>query len=522
MLYSSKKEINTLAEHGDLELDERGDPEEEMAHDALNAPLHILRAIYELQMKRTDSFFLEVQKRFDGDELTTDERIRSLAQRWQPSKSLRLEEQSVKAVDTDMIILPCLSRPARCDQATAESNPVTQKLISSTESELQQSYARQRRSKSAALLHKELNCKSKRAVRDYLFRVNEATAVLYARHVLASLLAEWPGHVPVSEDILELSGPAHMTYILDMFMQLEEKHQWEKILQKVLQGCRENMLGTMALAACQFMEEPGMEVQVRESKHPYNNNTNFEDKVHIPGAIYLSIKFDSQCNTEEGCDELAMSSSSDFQQDRHNFSGSQQKWKDFELPGDTLYYRFTSDMSNTEWGYKFTVTAGHLGRFQTGFEILKQMLSEERVVPHLPLAKIWEWLVGVACRQTGHQRLKAIHLLLRIVRCCTHSDLCDLALLKPLWQLFTHMEYGLFEDVTQPGILLPLHRALTELFFVAENRAQELGLLQDYLLALTTDDHLLRCAAQALQNIAAISLAINYPNKATRLWNVEC
>lgn len=553
MLYSSKKEINTLTEQGDLELDDRGDQEEEvdrpvnspgepeqkkldplesldeptricflMAHDALNAPLHILRAIYELQMKKTDSFFLEVQKRFDGDELTTDERIRSLAQRWQPSRSLRLEEQSAKAVDTDMIILPCLSRPARSDQATPESNPVTQKLISSTESELQQSYAKQRRSKSAALLHKELNCKSKRAVRDYLFRVNEATAVLYARHVLASLLSEWPGHVPVSEDILELSGAAHMTYILDMFMQLEEKHQWEKILQKVLQGCREDMLGTMALAACQFMEEPGMEVQVRESKHPYNNNTSFEDKVHIPGAIYLSIKFDPQCNTEEGCDELAMASSSDFQQDRHNFSGSQQKWKDFELPGDTLYYRFTSDMSNTEWGYRFTVTAGHLGRFQTGFEILKQMLSEERVVPHLPLAKIWEWLVGVACRQTGHQRLKAIHLLLRIVRCCTHSDLCDLALLKPLWQLFTHMEYGLFEDVTQPGILLPLHRALTELFFVTENRAQELGLLQEYLLALTTEDHLLRCAAQALQNIAAISLAINYPNKATCLWNVEC
>ncbi|KAM5273501.1 zinc finger ZZ-type and EF-hand domain-containing protein 1 [Ctenodactylus gundi] len=553
MLYSSKKEISTLTEHGDLELDERGDQEEDverpvsspgepeqkkldplegldeptricflMAHDALNAPLHILRAIFELQMKKTHSFFLEVQKRFDGDALATDERIRSLAEKWQPSRSLRLEEQSAKAVDTDMIILPCLSQPVRCDQATAESNPVTQKLISSTESELQQSYAKQRRSKSATLLHKELNCKSKRAVRDYLFRVNEATAVLYARHVLASLLAEWPEQVPVSEDVLELSGPAHMTYILDMIMQLEEKHQWEKILRKVLQGCRENMLGTMALAACQFMEEPGMEVQVRESKHPYNNNTSFEDKVHIPGAFYLSIKFDSQCNTEEGCDELAMSSSSDFQQDRHNFSGSHQKWKDFELPGDTLYYRFTSDMSNTEWGYKFTVTAGHLGRFQTGFEILKQMLSEERVVPHLPLAKIWEWLVGVACRQTGHQRLKAIHLLLRIVGCCTHSDLCDLALLKPLWQLFTHMEYGLFEDVMQPGILLPLHRALTELFFVTENRAQELGVLQDYLLALTTDDHLLRCAAQALQNIAAISLAINYPNKATRLWNVEC
>lgn len=36
------------------------------------------------------------------------------------------------------------------------------------------------------------------------------------------------------------------------------------------------------------------------------------------------------------------------------------------LLGDTLYYRFMSDMSNTEWGYKFTITGGHRGRFQTG------------------------------------------------------------------------------------------------------------------------------------------------------------
>ncbi|XP_068021475.1 zinc finger ZZ-type and EF-hand domain-containing protein 1 isoform X1 [Melanerpes formicivorus] len=549
MLYSSKKEISSLAEREDTELEEReqdqdveqpvigpADPEQNkldplegldeatkicflMTHDALNAPLHILRAMYELQMKRTDSFFLEVQKRFDGDVITTDERIRTLAQKWQPSKRLRLEEQSSKAVDTDMIILPCLSKPVLCDKATEESNPVAQKLITNTESDLQLSYAKQRRTKSSILLHKELDSRSKKAVRDYLYRVNEATAVLYARHVLASLLAEWPDNVAISEEILDLSGPAHMTYILDMLMQLEEKQLWEKILQKVLHGCSEGMLGTMALTACQFMEEPGMAVQMRESKHPYNNNTNFEDKVHIPGAIYLSIKFDSQCNTEEGCDELLMASSSDFQQDRHSFSGSPQKWNDFELPGDTLYYRFTSDMSNTEWGYKFTVTAGHLGRFQTGFEILKQMLSEERVVPHLPLARIWEWQVGVACRQTGHQRLKAIHLLLKIVQCSTQRD-CDLTLLKPLWQLFTHMENNLCHDMAKPGILLPLHRALAELFFVTENRVAELGTLQEYLLALNTEDHLHRCTAQALRNIAAISLAINYPNKSTALWNV--
>lgn len=59
--------------------------------------------------------------------------------------------------------------------------------------------------------------------------------------------------------------------------------------------------------------------------------------------------------------------------------------------------------------------------FSPGFEILKQMLSEERVIPHLPLTKIWEWQVGVACRQTGHQRLKAIHLLLKIVQCSSQG-----------------------------------------------------------------------------------------------------
>uniref|UniRef100_A0A5F8H4L4 Zinc finger ZZ-type and EF-hand domain containing 1 n=1 Tax=Monodelphis domestica TaxID=13616 RepID=A0A5F8H4L4_MONDO len=490
-----------------------------MTHDALNAPLPILRAMYELQMKRTDSFFLEVQRRFDGDVIATDDRIRALAQKWQPRKRPRLEELSARAVDTDMIVLPCWSRPAACDQAAEESDPVTQKLIAGTESDLRLSYAKQRRAKSAGLLHKELGARAKgAATRAYLHRVNEATAVLYARHVLASLLAQWPEPVPITVDVLELASPAQMAYILDTLMQLEERQLWEKILEKALLGCSHDMLGPVALTACQFMEEPGTAVQVCESKHPYSNNTTFEDKVHIPGAIYLSVKFDPQCSTEEGCDELAVASSSDFQQDRHSFSGSKQKWTDFELPGDTLYYRFTSDMSNTEWGYKFTVTAGHLGRFQTGFEILKKMLSEERVVPHLPLARIWEWQVGVACRQTGHQRLKAIHLLLKIVQCSTPSDLCDLTLLKPLWKLFAQMEKGLCQDVGQSSVLLPLHRALTELFFVTENRVQELGSLQDYLLALTTDDYLLCCTAQALRNIAAISLAINYPNKSTSVW----
>ncbi|MEE6469872.1 hypothetical protein FKM82_008802 [Ascaphus truei] len=543
MLYSSKKETSALPERAesrgekqdydlDLAIDfDRNidlgpiepDPLQgldeatkiclEMTRDTFHAPLHILRAIYEMQMKQIDSFFLEVQERFDGNS-GVDEKVKKIAQKWQARKSLVSEEQSVKGV-----VSPCTPKPVHWEKATEESNPVSQKLIVTSENDLQLSFAKQRRTKSSILLRKKLDSRSKIAIRDCLYHVNEATAVVYSRHVLASLLAEWPDGVQLNEDILELSGPADITYILNMLMHLEEKQLWEKILQKVLGGCSGSILGTVALTACQFMEERGTAVKVCESKHPYNNNTNFEDKVHIPGAIYFSIKFDPQCNTEEGCDELVISSSSDFKQDEHRFSGSPQKWVDFELPGDTLFYRFTSDMSCTEWGYKFTVSAGHRGRFQTGFEILKQMLSDQKVVPHLPVSGIWNWQVGVACRQTGHQRLKAIHLLLKILQLGPVRD-CDLRLLRPLWPLFTQMESTAGQDTSSSGVLQPLHRALTELFFIAENRANELGCLQDYLLSLARDDQLCHYTAQALKNIAAISFAINYPNKSTSAWTV--
>ncbi|XP_073471151.1 zinc finger ZZ-type and EF-hand domain-containing protein 1 isoform X2 [Aquarana catesbeiana] len=544
MLYSSKKETSHISEKNEpspvkpeqdkdtesptvdvvqkkpnpLEgLDETTKTCFQVIHEAHNVPLHILRAIYEMEKKSTESFLEDIQKRFDGNTAMIDEKVKKMAQKWQPLKSPKSEERLLNVTDTDMIVPPCLMKPVPCDKATEESNPVNQKLIVTNESDLQVAYAKQKRTKSSILLRKELDSRGKIAARDYLYHVNEATAVVYARHVLASLLAEWPDGVPLKEDILELSGPAHITYILNMLMHLEEKQLWEKILQKVLGGCSGVMLGTVAVTACQFMEEPGTAVQVRESKHPYNNNTIFEDKVHIPGAIYLSIKFDPMCNTEEGCDELVISSSSDFKQDLHRFSGLPKKWIDFELPGDTLFYRFTSDMSFTEWGYKFTVAAGHRGRFQTGFEILKQMLSDQRVVPHLPLPSIWEWQVDVACRQTGHQRLKAIHLLLKLLQLGPVRD-CDFKLLRPLWPVFTSMENAAYQDAASCGVLLPLHRSLTELFFIAENRASELGCLQDFLISLTTDEQISVYTEQALKNIASISFAINYPNKSTSAW----
>lgn len=195
--------------------------------------------------------------RFDGNEIKTDETIRTLAQKWQPSRRPHSEERNAKAVDTDMIMVSCVvslkylpplrmspiavvlcvlifailpqSKPSHCEKATEEINVVAQKLISNSESDMQLSYSKQRRTKSSALLHKELDVRSNRTVRQYLVKVNEAIATLYARHVLALLLADWPAEMPMSDEALELSGASHMAYILDMLMQLEEKQHWEKV-----------------------------------------------------------------------------------------------------------------------------------------------------------------------------------------------------------------------------------------------------------------------------------------------------
>ena len=57
--------------------------------------------------------------------------------------------------------------------------------------------------------------------------------------------------------------------------------------------------------------------------------------------------------------------------------------------GDTLYFKFTSDSSNNEWGYKFTVSGGRQGRFDTGYTILNTVLSGTQGVRYGKDTSIW-------------------------------------------------------------------------------------------------------------------------------------
>ncbi|KAL0221363.1 hypothetical protein RCL1_001217 [Eukaryota sp. TZLM3-RCL] len=97
-----------------------------------------------------------------------------------------------------------------------------------------------------------------------------------------------------------------------------------------------------------------------ESIHPYDHNQNARDSCTFPGATKLEISFDPDCATEDGCDYLEF-----FEKPGNDATvifkatgrRGTEKWKEkVSIKGDTVYFRFKSDGSVNDWGYKFTVT----------------------------------------------------------------------------------------------------------------------------------------------------------------------
>ncbi len=89
----------------------------------------------------------------------------------------------------------------------------------------------------------------------------------------------------------------------------------------------------------------------------------------------------------------------------------------------------------------------------------------------------------------------------------------DLGLLLPLWKLYNKMPD--FSDGEPTTIASPLCRALTELFFVAENLALEWDRVREYLWSLMLPEEACDWLVRGVLDVAAVSLVIGYSNKAT-------
>jgi hypothetical protein len=90
-----------------------------------------------------------------------------------------------------------------------------------------------------------------------------------------------------------------------------------------------------------------------ESQHPYINSLAVDQCISVPGAERLIIEFDPQCSTENNCDHLRFYKNEGRVNVLKEFTGK--SFSNFEVEGSVVYFAFTSDGSNVDWGYKFKV-----------------------------------------------------------------------------------------------------------------------------------------------------------------------
>ncbi|KAK3091739.1 hypothetical protein FSP39_022268 [Pinctada imbricata] len=520
-----KSDVNKV--FGDL--DEKTKVMFETLHSDLKLPLDVLRVIYDMNNKNPDDVVKAIVENLERSARAKED-IKRLSQKWESIVHAKTPEAALASASSDKIIdtgihyHPVFKYTNRClDKASEEEWVENQKLIQTPDNDLEDDIQKTQRSKSAELLKQELEKQGRKSSREYIYKVNMAMSVLYARQVLTSLLAKWPAHGPViNTELLGCKDIQQIPCVLDLLNKSESKSRFQMVVDRVVHHCERESLIPIASTAGQFMEEVTLSSITKESPHDYKEDAAVKEKIQLPGASCLRISFDNKCSLKGSCDSLVFSSTCDLLQNKHEFSmENSSNWASFQIPGDTVYYEFcctTSKDGKSGWGYKFTVTAGTRDSFETGYAILNKVLSTDLALS-LPLKELWEILVYVSTKQTGQQRLKAIQLLLKIIH--TQASLppdsvmdLDLGLLKPLWIMYNNSTKS---EVMTGTLVTPVIRALTELFLQVESLAMDRGIVTQYLLAIQDIDEIRKVVGQGIMNVAAIGIMINYPNYATEL-----
>jgi hypothetical protein len=99
-----------------------------------------------------------------------------------------------------------------------------------------------------------------------------------------------------------------------------------------------------------------------ESAHPYPHNANIIESWDFPGANEIVIEFDPKSATERGCDILEIYTNSrrergDLLASLHGGSRNECWRQRISTAADHITFRFVSDRSVNDWGYKATIRA---------------------------------------------------------------------------------------------------------------------------------------------------------------------
>ena len=121
------------------------------------------------------------------------------------------------------------------DKATEEEWIENQKLIQTPDNDIEDDIQKSQRSKSAELLKQELEKQGRKTSREFIYKVNMAMSVLYARQVLTSLLAHWPGYGPViNAELLGCKDVQQIPCVLDLLNKSESRDRFQMVMNNVL------------------------------------------------------------------------------------------------------------------------------------------------------------------------------------------------------------------------------------------------------------------------------------------------
>lgn len=200
-------------------------------------------------------------------------------------------------------------------------------------------------------------------------RREQATKAL---QVLGKLVARWGlADTALLQQLLEKSGDMYRLLEPAVSQHADAQVQRTLWLDTVTQLCH----GSLSV----LEPETRTRALTFESSHPYENNLDHREEIRLPGARKLVFSFDQQCRTEANFDYLVIGRDEGLEDQVAKMTGT--RWTEVEVDGDTAYVLFHSDVSNNEWGYKFTVTGYLAGDEGTEQGVKRSLWLLERLFP---------------------------------------------------------------------------------------------------------------------------------------------
>ena len=130
----------------------------------------------------------------------------------------------------------------------------------------------------------------------------------------------------------------------------------------------------------------------------------------MPGAEELLITFDRASRTEQNYDYVQF-----FKDKNRTGTWGMDKYSGTTFPGvgetpplripaDTFFFHFHSDGSNTEWGYKFTVSGSVVRKVPRPLRMVDQNLAMKRLVKSSALSLAIRILSSKGCKEEDEEK----------------------------------------------------------------------------------------------------------------------